>query len=70
MTTSAPAAPNAPSNIMAMAASASARSLNHNDTLAGSEPVGLDHDRRALRADIGKRGGGATEAADRRRSEC
>ena len=39
------------------------QSLCHNDTLAGGKPIGLDHDWRALRADIGPRVGGATEAA-------
>ena len=48
ITTSAPAAPNAPSNIMAMAASASRQRHGDHDALAGGEPVGLDHDRRAL----------------------
>ena len=27
--------------------------LGHDDALAGGEPVGLDHDRRALRLDVG-----------------
>ena len=47
MTISAPASPKAPPNIMSIAASASARCRGHDDALAGGEPVGLDHDRRA-----------------------
>ncbi len=48
---------------MAMAASASAHGHGHHHALAGGEPIGLDHDRRALRADIGQRLGGVIEAA-------
>ena len=40
---------------MSMAASASRDRLGHHHALAGGKPVGLDHDRRALRADIGLR---------------
>ena len=43
--------------------------LCHDDALAGGKPVGLDHDRRALRADIGQRVGGGYRSGDRRRSE-
>ena len=63
ITTSAPAAPNAPSNIMAIASSASRKVMRDHHALARRKPVGLDHDRRALRADIGQRVGGIGEAA-------
>ena len=39
---------------MAMAASASAQGLRDHHALAGRKPVGLDHDRRALRAHVGQ----------------
>src|SRR3954451_19599498 len=74
ITTSAPAEPNAPSNIMATALSASPKvwaptplqtpcrgvfgfpqGLGDNHPLARGEAVGLDHDRRALAADISQR---------------
>ncbi len=58
-TTSAPAAPKPPPNIMSIAASASATRLRHHHALAGGKPVGLDDDRRALRAHIGLGGRGA-----------
>ena len=52
-TTSAPAAPKPPPNIMSMASCASLQRHRDDDALAGGETIGLDHDRRALRADIG-----------------
>ena len=52
-TTSAPASPSPPPNIMSIAASASATLGGDHDALAGGEPVGLDDDRRALRAHVG-----------------
>ena len=55
ITTSAPAAPRPPPNIMSMAASASASVSGDDDALAGREPIRLDHDRHALLADIGLR---------------
>ena len=48
---------------MSMAASASCQRHRHHDALAGGEAIGLDHDRRALRADISQRVGGIGEAA-------
>ena len=56
ITTSAPAAPSPPSNIMSMAASASAEVSRNDDAFAGCKPVRLDHDRHALLADVGLRG--------------
>ena len=55
ITTSAPASPKPPPNIMSTAASASCSRHRHHDALAGGKAIGLDHDRRALRADIGLR---------------
>ena len=44
--------------------------LRNDHALAGGKAVGLDHDRRALRAHIGLGRFGARESARRRRSEC
>ena len=53
ITTSPPASPSPPPNIMSSASSASARRLRHDHAFAGGKSIGLDHDRRAARAQIG-----------------
>ena len=44
--------------------------LCHHDALAGGKPIGLDHDRRALRARVSERVARHCRSGDRRRSEC
>jgi hypothetical protein len=55
ITTSAPAAPNAPSNIIVDRRFGLGQRHGDDDALAGRQPVGLDDDRRALFAHIGQR---------------
>ena len=61
-TTSVPAAPNPPPNIMSIAASAASTVWRHHDALAERKAVRLDDDRRALRPHVGLGGRGSREA--------
>ncbi len=63
MTTSVPAAPNAPPKQSSMASSASSRVCGDDHALAGGEPVGLDDDGQALRGHISLGRGRVVEAA-------
>ena len=53
ITTVSPALPKAPPKACSRASSACSTVGGHGHPLAGREPVRLDHDRRALRADVG-----------------
>ena len=70
MTSSAPAAPNAPPKQSSIASFAASRVCGDDHALAGGEPVGLDDDGQALRGYISLRRGRIIEAAIGRRGDA
>ena len=70
MTTSAPAAPNAPPKQSSIASFAASRVCGDDHALAGGQPVGLDDDGQALRGHIRLGGGRVVEAAIGRRGDA